>query len=326
MHDEGILPDWDDLDRLLLRELEHDGRASFARLGTVLGVSDQTAARRYRRLAEFGGLRIAAERGLQYPGQETWLLRLQCTLGQTQAVATALAQRPDTAWVALVSGGTELNCAVRFRNRDDQEDLLLNKLPRTPGVASVRALQILGMFFGGPTVWLDKRLGQDRAPVYERSPREEHRGKAAGPEDEVLIAALEQDARIPLAELAKATGRSENAVRRRLDQLLARGDLYFNIQYDSRVLGDSLHALLWINAAPQKLEQTGRWLAQQPRVSFVTVTTGATNLTAMVTCTDAAGLRNYLGEDLAGAEGLHHVEVTPVLRHVKQVLPLTHKV
>lgn len=41
---------FDQLDLQVLSALEVDGRASFSRIGAVLGVSDQTVARRYRRL------------------------------------------------------------------------------------------------------------------------------------------------------------------------------------------------------------------------------------------------------------------------------------
>jgi DNA-binding Lrp family transcriptional regulator len=307
---------------MLLRELERDGRASFARLAALLGVSDQTAARRYRRLCEHGGLRIAAQRGLEYPGQQTWLLRLRVAPGHVQAVAGALAGRRDTSWVALASGGTEVSCAMRFATLAEQEELLLTTLPRTPGIASVQALQILGMHYGGPTVWLDKRLDDGARRGRGPAPREHASGKAAGPEDEPLISALERDARTPLAELAKAAGRSESSVRRRLDQLLARGEVHFNLQFSPRVLGDTLHALLWITSSPRHLERAGRRIAEHPRVSFVAVTTGATNLAVMVTCANAAGLHHYLAGDLAEVDGLHQVEATPVLRHAKQLIRL----
>ena len=48
----------DDLDRQLTQCLGVDGRASFAAIAEVLGVSDQTIARRYRRLRSAGTLRV----------------------------------------------------------------------------------------------------------------------------------------------------------------------------------------------------------------------------------------------------------------------------
>ena len=48
----------DDLDRQLAQCLGVDGRASFSQLAVVLGVSDQTVARRYRRLRSAGVMRV----------------------------------------------------------------------------------------------------------------------------------------------------------------------------------------------------------------------------------------------------------------------------
>ena len=41
-----------------MQALQIDGRASFSRIARFLGVSDQTVARRFRRLAAADGLRV----------------------------------------------------------------------------------------------------------------------------------------------------------------------------------------------------------------------------------------------------------------------------
>lgn len=61
---------FDELDLGLLDALEVNGRASFSRIGAVLGVSDQTVARRYRRLCAEGGLRVVAVRDAERLGQD----------------------------------------------------------------------------------------------------------------------------------------------------------------------------------------------------------------------------------------------------------------
>lgn len=65
---------YDELDRGLLHAVHLDARAPFRRLGEVLGVSDQTVARRYVRLRESGALRVTA---LSDPGRVQWLLRVR---------------------------------------------------------------------------------------------------------------------------------------------------------------------------------------------------------------------------------------------------------
>ncbi len=124
----------DDLDRQLAQCLGVDGRASFSAIAAVLGVSDQTVARRYRRLRSAGVLRVV---GLRYPkatGYATWFLRLRCVPGSGEAIAAALARRDDTAWVQLLSGDTEVLCSLRGEAADGTESLLSGC--RAPGASS----------------------------------------------------------------------------------------------------------------------------------------------------------------------------------------------
>src|SRR5580700_11277035 len=138
----------DDLDRQLAQCLAADGRASFSAIAEVLGVSDQTVARRYRRLRSAGALRVV---GLRYPkslGYASWFLRLRCVPGSGEAIAAALARRDDTAWVQLLSGDTEVLCALRGDPREGS-DALLARLPRSNRIVAVTAYSRLHIFSGG---------------------------------------------------------------------------------------------------------------------------------------------------------------------------------
>ncbi|HVT67409.1 MAG TPA: AsnC family transcriptional regulator, partial [Trebonia sp.] len=139
----------DDLDRQLTQCLGIDGRASFSAIAEVIGVSDHTVARRYRRLRTAGLLRVV---GLRYPkaaGYANWFLRLRCVPGSGEAIAAALAQRGDTAWVQLLSGDTEVLCALRAGGPHGTESLLA-RLPRSGRIVAVTAYSRLHMFTGGP--------------------------------------------------------------------------------------------------------------------------------------------------------------------------------
>src|SRR6185437_7615300 len=138
----------DDLDRQLAQCLGVDGRASFSAIAEVLGVSDQTVARRYRRLRSAGALRVV---GLKYPksaGYANWFLRLGCVPGSGEASAAALAKRGDTAWVQLLSGDTEVLCSLRGDSSDGTESLL-HRMPRSGRIVAVTAFSRLHMFTGG---------------------------------------------------------------------------------------------------------------------------------------------------------------------------------
>src|SRR5579863_9817432 len=139
----------DDLDRQLAQCLGVDGRASFSQLAEVLGVSDQTVARRYRRLRSTGLLRVVGLKARKQLGSLGWFLRIRCVPGAGPAIAAALARRADTAWIQLLSGNTEVLCTLRGDAREDREALLA-KLPRGERIVDVTAHSLLHMFTGGP--------------------------------------------------------------------------------------------------------------------------------------------------------------------------------
>ncbi|MCX4766234.1 AsnC family transcriptional regulator [Streptomyces sp. NBC_01275] len=343
----------DRLDLQLLSALEIDGRASFSRLGAVLGVSDQTVARRYRRLCAEAGLRVVAVRDAARLGQDQWMLRLRCVPDSAAVIADALAKRPDTNWIGLASGGTEIVCMSRPRHAGDHDDLLLAKLPRTPSVVEIRAQQLLHRFYGGPNGWLHKFGALDDDQIAALSPRHEPgadgggsadggaaaaaagAGAGAGggaggggavggppriePEDEPLLAVLERDGRATYPELQRATGRSESAVKRRLAALLASGAVYIDIEYHSEALGHPVAAALWITTAPSALHAVGQALATHREVAFASATAGPSHIVVTAVVRDTAGLYAYLSGPLGRLEGVQHVETTPFLRRVKQL-------
>lgn len=141
-------PQLDDLDRCLTHAFQLDGRVPFSRLAEVLGVSDQTVARRYHRLRSTGVVRVVGVPEVTKLGRVLWLLRVRCMPDAAGAIATALARRDDTAWVSLTSGGTEITCYTSAPRQEADEGLLLGQLPRTPRVVSVTAHRLLRRFAG----------------------------------------------------------------------------------------------------------------------------------------------------------------------------------
>ncbi|MEU6372294.1 Lrp/AsnC family transcriptional regulator [Streptomyces sp. NPDC046909] len=312
---------FDRLDLQLLDALEVNARASFARLGEVLGVSDQTVARRYRRLCAEGGLRIVAVRDAERLGQDQWTMRLRCVPDSAQAIADALARRPDTNWIGIASGGTEVIFGTRPRSPGDRDDLLLGKLPRTPRVLEIRAHQMLHRFYGGPTGWLSKFavLTAEQKEALRPGPVATEGPARIDPEDEPLVTALERDGRATYPELQRATGRSESAVKRRLAALLASGAVYVDVEYHSETIGYPLAAVLWITTAPAALRSVGEALAAHDEIAHASATAGPCSIVATAVVRNTAHLYAYLSGPLGRLEGVRHVESSVFLRRVKQL-------
>jgi DNA-binding Lrp family transcriptional regulator len=312
---------FDQLDRRLVQALQIDGRLPFSRIAEVVGVSDQTVARRYSRLRTEGLVRVLGLTDPEVLGEVEWLVRVQCTPDSAAKVAQALARRDDTAWVSLTSGGTEISCMTRSRIGPDAHALLLQRLPGTPSVVGVTAQCVMHTFFGGARGLSTKSDSLTAEQARALQPTEPivriHGSVTLDDGDRRLLAELGQDGRADLSDLADATGWSQSTVRRRMAQLRDSGALYFDLDYDRRIFNLEATALLWLSVAPAELAATGHALAGHPEVAYACATTGATNLHAVVLCTDIHALYTYLTTRIAALPAVRQVETTPIMRSMK---------
>ncbi|WP_322975305.1 Lrp/AsnC family transcriptional regulator [Actinacidiphila bryophytorum] len=319
------LASFDLLDQQVAQALQLDGRAPFRRIGEVLGVSDQTVARRYARLRTSAGLRVL---GLSDPlriGLTPWFVRVRCTPDAAGSIGEALARRTDTRWVSLLSGGTEI-CCLTYASRPgtDADALLLQKLPATPRVVQVTAHALLHVFFG-----------HDLSPVSRTGPLAPEQVRALRPppvaadgdpvllgeEDRRLFAALTRDGRTPAAELAAVTGWSQTTVRRRMAELRAAGALYYDLDFGPGVLAPDMRAVLLLEVEPAGLAAAGRELAAHEEVAFAAATTGTANVYASLLCRDATALYRYLTGPVAAIRGVRRMETAPIHRTLKGPSP-----
>ncbi|WP_240796419.1 AsnC family transcriptional regulator [Streptomyces sp. RFCAC02] len=322
------MAEFDDIDRQLVHALHVDGRAPFSRIASVLGVSDQTVARRYTRLRTAGRLRVVGLWQIGARGDTGWTVRLQCVPGAVDDLGRALARRPDTMWVHALSGGAAMTFAARIPEDPDGtgEPSLLEQLPRTRQVTGVTVHSTLHMFFGGSQSPVGKSgaLSAEQVAALGDTPRDVRPvppplRRTEG--DERLMACLAEDGRAPVADLAAATGWSQTTVRRRLAELLEHGAVYFDVECDRRVFGKRTRAVLWLSVRPRLLEEAGRALARHPEVAFAAATTGPTNLFASVQCGDTAELYRYLTTRVAALDGVERIDTEPLTRTFKGVTP-----
>ncbi|MFH8381728.1 Lrp/AsnC family transcriptional regulator [Kitasatospora sp. NPDC018058] len=307
----------DAIDRSLVHALQIDGRAPLRLIGEALGVSESTVARRYRRLRGAGLLRVVGTFNGALLGYQAWTIRLRCTPDSAAAIARALAARPDTSYVHLLSGGTEISCSVQTRTGDDGEALLLHKLPRTGRVTSVSAHLLLGSHVL-PNSWEGPaRLTPDQAALLAPPPVDAAE-VTLDSGDRALFGLLARDGRASHTELAAATGWSESTVRRRLALLRRAGVLVFLVDIPPAALGFRAEARLWMSVRPSRLGPVAAAMADHPEVSLVAHTTGPTNLLAAVNCRDSLDLARYLTGPVAALDAIQGIETAPVIRTVKR--------
>lgn len=319
---EDVMTELDVLDLRLAHALQIDGRASFTRIAAVLGVSDQTVARRYARLRSSRALRVVGLTDSEITGDMEWYVRVRATPDAAQAIARALVARPDTSWVMLLAGGTEILCTVRTGSGQQGDDLLLSALPRTARVLAVQAHARLHQYFGGQQGAVEKLdlLRPDQiaalrdgraAPTPPPSP------PVLTELDRNILDELALDGRSSLDRLAGVTSAPVATVRRRLESLRERGVLYFDVELDNRLLARSVEAVLWLKVEPGSLRAAGAALGVHREVAFAAACTGPFALLAYVTTADPSSLYVYLTTSIADLPGVREIESAPVIRLLK---------
>jgi DNA-binding Lrp family transcriptional regulator len=323
----------DELDRQIIYALQLSPRLAFARIAEVLAVSEQTVARRYRRLRGDGILRIVGLVDPRSLGQSDWLVRVSCRPGGVGRLADALARRPDVSWVTVGAGGSEILCSVRSRSTRQRDDLL-QRLPNTSQVLTLAAHEVMHRFVGsGAADWTgyDPQLSAVQVsallppdgptvPATPSGPREPAGTASASLHDGdgPLLEALARDGRASYAALSAATGWSQGVAARRVETLSAAGVLYFDIDLATQLMGFTAEANLWLTVEPSHLAAVGELIASHPEVPFASAITGTANLVAAVVCRDIGALYRYVTTRIGAITGVRQLEVSPMLRRVKR--------
>ena len=144
-------------------------------------------------------------------------------------------------------------------------------------------------------------------------------GKSA-PLDEVskkIIEQLQADGRRSYAEIGKAVGLSEAAVRQRVQKLTDAGVMQVVAVTDPMQLGFYRQAMIGIRATGDT-----RVLADQlsaiPAVDYVVLTAGSFDLLVEVVCEDDDELINLLNTQIRGLDGVSSTETFVYLKLHKQ--------
>ncbi len=200
----------DILDHRIIHALYLDGRVSFSRMAEVLGLSEQTIARRYRRMHDEHAVRVVGQLDSQRLGRSDWAVRIRCTPDVAIPVANALAKRPDTAWVQLMSGGTEIFCMVNAHDEQQRTALLLEQLPSSNRIVGLDAYCLLHVFTSetsgppGAEGLTPEEIARLTTPRREIASNSNGLSNELSEEDWQLVRVLEEDGRATHRVLASA--------------------------------------------------------------------------------------------------------------------------
>lgn len=127
----------DKVDCNLVRLLQKDGRMSNTGLANELGVSEYTVRNRLKRLIDDGIIRIVAvaspiDLGFEIAGN----LKIRIDIKKTYDVLENLKKMDSLIWVALTTGGTDIDVDFIVRSLKEFEDLIFKKISKIDGILS----------------------------------------------------------------------------------------------------------------------------------------------------------------------------------------------
>lgn len=132
-----------------------------------------------------------------------------------------------------------------------------------------------------------------------------------------IVEQLQQDGRRSYANLAKAVGLSEPAVRQRVQKLLDAGVMQIVAVTDPLMLGFARQAMIGIRADGD-LRAIADQLAALEEIDYVVICTGSFDLLIELVVSDDEQLLDILNDAIRSIPGVRDTEVFAYLKLVKQ--------
>jgi Lrp/AsnC family transcriptional regulator for asnA, asnC and gidA len=127
----------DKVDRQLIRLLQKDGRMPNNAIAQELEISEFTVRRRMKRLLDSGVIKIVAvanpiDLGFEIVGN----LKIKIDLKKADQVLKKLKKIDSLIWVALTTGGTDIDVDFLARSLKEFHELIFKKISKIDGVIS----------------------------------------------------------------------------------------------------------------------------------------------------------------------------------------------
>jgi Lrp/AsnC family transcriptional regulator for asnA, asnC and gidA len=133
-----------------------------------------------------------------------------------------------------------------------------------------------------------------------------------------IIALLNQDGRMPSAEIARRLdGVSARTVKNRIDALVTKGIINIRSIVDPKSIGYGVLADVFIETESGRLREVAKQLAELPEVSYVVCATGDTDIIISIRSRTIEELYRFITETVGKVPGVRQTQT--------YLLPLTLK-
>ena len=102
----------DEIDRLIIEQLQADGRMPYTKLGTQVGLSEAAVRQRVQRLTDAGVIQIVAVSDPMLLGRRRIAMIGVRAEGDTSLLAEQIASMPDAEYVVITAGSFDIMVEV----------------------------------------------------------------------------------------------------------------------------------------------------------------------------------------------------------------------
>ncbi|MDI3405671.1 Lrp/AsnC family transcriptional regulator [Streptomyces cavernicola] len=289
--------DLDHIDLAVVRELQTDGRLTYETLAQRVGLSRPATRARVQRLLESGAVRVVA---VVHPAVRhlTASAHLSVSVrGATEEVARSIARLPQAPFVTLTAGRHAIMAELRTDGFGEL-DRAIEEVRSVPGVTAVDPL-ISTRHLKDPYLLADEPTVADLDGT-----------------DLQILDALEEDGRLPFADLAVRIGLSPGAARARTLRLLDGGVVKVLALVRPELLGLGFLCGFAVRVDGAR-EPVARELAELEQVSFLSACVGRAELVGTITADSLSTVRATL-DAMRACAGVQDVESWIHLELVKE--------
>ncbi|MDI2098916.1 Lrp/AsnC family transcriptional regulator [Ruicaihuangia caeni] len=304
----------DPIDLALIRELQANGRATYAELAAAAGVTEKTAHRRVGRLIADEVVRIAAVTDPAVLGYTAAaLLGIRLTPGSRAAdLVERLKSLERVDYIVTTSGRFPVQVEVVCRDESELAALVDDTIRVMPGVRDIDLLPYLRLHYQ-----------QARFHAGELTRLSGVRPRALDDLDRNIVEQFALNGRAAFVEVAARIGVSQVKLRQRFQRLIDSNTMKVMAIVNPLQLG--LSAVAWVEIKVDqghRVEEIAETLTTQPSVSYLALTFGRCDILVEVVCADKEELNVLLNERLRFVPGVGEFTVSQYFDLVyKPLLP-----
>lgn len=245
-----------ELDRKIIQELQKDGRASYNKLASDLGVSASTVSRRIENLIES---KMIAIRALPNPNKLNFsanaLITINCDLSEISNISHQMEANFYVNNIQIIFGRFDILIMVYFPTWEMLHRFINKELFGIDGVKDAE-------------IYFIKDIKKRYAGIFKNSSLDE-KPMSIRPFDQKLIEALVHNGRSNVKDLAQQFGVHESMVSRRLSFLLQKDIIRICAVTNPEALGRLANAMIILEMEPDELENVCSKLDKVPEIHLI---------------------------------------------------------